>query len=438
MILPLIASLALAGPQDDYNAGVAALQAKDATTAQIALARCVSQAPERVDCLWELGWAQWLLGDWTAVVTTWERVLNLDADHPDAEKYLAEARENAAMQARVQASRADVPARIAPPRKGAALRIRAVGDVMLGTDFPKGHLPPDDGAHLLDDMGPWLQDADLTFANLEGPLCDGGKTSKCVGGGNCYAFRTPTRYGQYIADAGVDLVSVANNHTNDFGAACMSQTTATLDTLGITWSGVPGSIGYTESNGLTVALVAFHTAPTSNHLNNLPAAIALVQEANRRAHVVIVSFHGGAEGVKATHVPAGRETFYGENRGSLREFTHAVVDAGADLVLGHGPHVLRGMEVYQDRLIAYSLGNFATYGRFNLSGPLGVGVILEVELDGEGRFVGGQLLPTKQVGQGVPVFDPNDQALDLVRTLSSEDFPGTGVVVARDGSLGAQ
>ncbi len=438
MMLTLLSSLALAGPQQDYEAGVRALKAKDGTTAEAALARCVAADPERNDCRWELGWAHWLQSDFDAVVVTWEEVLRRDPDHAEAKKYLAEARDNVALQARVAQSRQDVPAEISPPSEGAALRLRAVGDVMLGTDFPAGHLPPDDGAHLLDDVAPWLEDADLTFANLEGPLCDSGKTTKCGSGGNCYAFRSPTRYGAYVRDAGVDLASVANNHANDFGAACMAETTATLDGLGITWSGVPGTIGFTRSQGLTIALVAFHTSPSSNHLNDLDGAVALVRTAAQRAHVVIVSFHGGAEGSKALHVPQGRETFYGEDRGDLRRFTHAVVDAGADVVLGHGPHVLRGMEIYRDRLIAYSLGNFATYGRFNLSGPLGIGGVLEVEVDGEGRFVAGQLLPTRQEGRGVPVIDEGAAALDLVRTLSAEDFPETGVIVAQDGSLGAR
>ncbi len=438
MIPLLLASLVHAGPQQDFEAGVAALKAKDGITAEAALARCLEVAPERIDCRWELGWAHWIQGDWEAVVTTWETVLARQPDHADAQKFLVEARSNAALHAQALASRDQAVEQLPQASDQARLRLRAVGDVMLGTDFPKGYLPPDDGAHLLDAVTPWLQDADLTFANIEGPLCDGGKTSKCGSGGNCYAFRSPTRYGTYLRDAGVDLASVANNHANDFGASCMAQTTTTLDGLGITWSGVPGSIGYTQSNGLNVALVAFHTAPSSNHLNNLETAVSLVQEASSRAHVVIVSFHGGAEGTKAQHVPQGRETFYGEDRGHLRAFTHAVIDAGADLVLGHGPHVLRGMEVYKERLVAYSLGNFATYGRFNLSGPLGVGAVLEVNLDGEGRFLGGRLLPTQQEGKGIPVIDPNDRALDLVRTLSREDFPQTGVVVARDGSLGAR
>ena len=138
---------------------------------------------------------------------------------------------------------------------------------------------------------------------------------------------------------------------------------------------------------------------------------------------------------QALHVPEGRETFYGENRGNLREFTHTVIDAGADLVLGHGPHVLRGMEVYNDRLIAYSLGNFATYGRFNLSGNLGIGAVLEVVMDDQGRFLGGKVLPTRQEGEGVPVKDTNGKAIDLVRMLSADDFPGTAVKVAQDGGL---
>jgi len=121
----------------------------------------------------------------------------------------------------------------------------------------------------------------------------------------------------------------------------------------------------------------------------------------------------------------------------LRAFTHTVIDAGADLVLGHGPHVLRGIEVYNDRLIAYSLGNFATYGRFGLTNNLAVGAVLEVTLAADGRFVGGKLLPTRQVGDGEVEKDPDHKAIDLVRLLSTEDFKATGVKVAQDGSLAA-
>ena len=172
-----------------------------------------------------------------------------------------------------------------------------------------------------------------------------------------------------------------------------------------------------ETNGLKIALIGFHTSNSAHLLNDTDTAVALVQGLAAENDLVIVSFHGGAEGAKATHVAVGPEKFYGEDRGDLRVFTHAVIDAGADLVLGHGPHVLRAMEVYKDRLIAYSMGNFSTYGRFNLSGPQGVGMVLETRLDREGRFLGGRILGTKQVGEGTPQPDPDNTAADYIRLL---------------------
>ena len=316
------------------------------------------------------------------------------------------------------------------------LRIRAVGDVMLGTDFPEGYLPPGD-ANILQGVNALLQDADVTFANLEGPLCDGGEATKCgpVATGRCYAFRTPGRYVPYLKEAGIDVVSTANNHSGDFGEACSRQTEAFLDAVGIAWSGPPGSVAFVERHGRRMALLAFHTSPRTNHLNDLPAALALLAKARKEAHWVVVSFHGGAEGAFATRVPNGREVFLNEDRGHLRLFARSMVDAGADLVLGHGPHVLRGMELWKGKLIVYSLGNFATYGRFNLSGPLGVGAVVEVVLDEAGNFVDGQVFSTQQEGKGVVVPDKQGKAFVALRELSSADFPKTGMGIGLDGRL---
>lgn len=305
----------------------------------------------------------------------------------------------------------------------AFLRLRAVGDVMLGTTVPEGKLPPDDGAHLLDGVAELLRDADLTFANMEGPLCDSGTSSKCRKGGNCFAFRTPTSYGKYLEAVGLDLASTANNHSGDFGEACRRETEKTLTAHRIAWSGAPGSIGTVDYKGKKVALIGFHTSGATNDVNDLPTAQKLVRQAKASADLVIVSFHGGAEGTQATRVKDGAEKYLGENRGDLKRFTHGVIDAGADLVLGHGPHVVRGLEVYKERLIAYSLGNFATYGRFDLSGPLGITVMLEVSLAEDGRFLRGKLISTKQEGKGVPVPDASLKGAKLVKQLSALDFP---------------
>jgi hypothetical protein len=431
-------SLPRLDPAAHLGAGRAALKQKDGPLAVAHLRACLAQAPADVDCLWELGWAHSLQGDWDAVIAEWEQVKALKPDHPDVDGRLADARNQRQLQRRLEEAGRDAPPPLpAPPPPPVSLRIRATGDVMLGTDFPAGFLPPEDGATMLAAVQDWLRDADVTFINLEGPLCDDPRPSvKCRRGGNCYAFRTPSRYVQYLVDAGVDLASTANNHSGDFGESCRRETESALDRAGIRWSGPPGSIATLETNGRRVALVAFHTSAATNDVNDHRTAEALVKAAGASHDLVIVSFHGGAEGARALNVPTGEERFYGENRGDLRTFTHLLVDAGADLVIGHGPHVLRAMEIYRDRLIAYSLGNFATYGRFNLTGAMGVGAVLEAVIDREGRFVSGRILPTRQVGEGVPEKDPYGTAVKYVRMLSAEDFPETGILVDSEGVIG--
>jgi hypothetical protein len=324
----------------------------------------------------------------------------------------------------------------APP----PITIAAVGDVMLGSSFPDetgGLLPPDDGRDLLAEVGPTLSAADVAFGNLEGPLVDEGKSEKCARSkpGRCYAFRVPTRYGKHLAGAGFDVLSLANNHAGDFGDAGRASTRRTLDALGIRYAGAPGEVARLEVRGTRIALVAFSTSGGTNDVRDLEAAARIVEEAGQGADVVVVSFHGGAEGADRQHVPAGGEEFLGEDRGDLRAFARAVIAAGADLVLGHGPHVVRGMEVVEGRLVAYSLGNFATYGGFNLSGPNGLTLVLEVRLAPDGAFLGGRIHPGRQERPGGPRLDPAGAVIPVVRRLSAEDFGAAAVRVEDDGVI---
>lgn len=426
--------------ETDYERGLAALKAKDAPAALAAFDACLAARPEDPDCLWQRGWARWLQRDWAGVVADWERLLQLVPSYPDAASQLATARGQLEIQRLAAKAREAAPkAFVSTAPDGASLRLRAVGDLMIGTAFPEGYLPPDGGASAFLGVLPLLVDADATFGNLEGPLCDTAEPSKkCrpdARPGSCYAFRTPRAYAHWYKDAGFDVLSTANNHASDFDELCRDQTEAALDELGILHSGRPGSIARWEHEGLRIALIGFHSAASAHDLTDLPTATALVRGLAAENDLVIVSFHGGAEGSKAQHVPNGPESFYGENRGDLRAFSRAVIDAGADLVLGHGPHVLRGMEGHQGRLIVYSLGNFSTYGRFNLSGPQGIGAVVEVTLARDGRFVSGRIFGTVQEGEGIPVMDAANQAADLVRVLSEQDFPGTGAKIAQDGSI---
>jgi poly-gamma-glutamate capsule biosynthesis protein CapA/YwtB (metallophosphatase superfamily) len=298
-------------------------------------------------------------------------------------------------------------------------------------------LPPDDGAHLLDEVAPILRAADVAFANLEGPLADSGTSEKCARSkpGRCYAFRVPTRYARHLADAGLDVVSVANNHAGDFGEAGRASTRAALAASGIRWAGAPGEVARLEARGRRVAVVAFSTSGGTPDVRDLPEAARIVAGARHGADLVVVSFHGGAEGADRQHVPPGREEFLGEDRGDLRAFARAVVEAGADLVIGHGPHVVRGMEVIRGRLVAYSLGNFATYGGMNLSGPNGLSLVLEVRLAPDGTFLGGRIHAARQERPGGPRLDPAGAVIPVVRRLSEEDFGASAVRVADDGTI---
>jgi hypothetical protein len=435
--LLLLLSTALAGTPADaaYDEALAAQKAGRLDTALELYRRCLELDPAHVACRWEEGWVHWSLGRYDASVRDWEEVRRLDPAHPDLDAWLGKAKALAASTPS-GAALASAPATVTPKdRPARTLRLRAVGDVMLGSDFPTPKLAPDDGAHLLEPVADWLKDADVTFANLEGPLCDAGTTDKCRPDSSaCYAFRSPTRYAPYLTAAGVDVVSTANNHAGDFGELCRRQTEAALDAQGIGWSGPPGTVATVERGGLRIAVVAFHTSSSCNWLNDHEAAATLVKKASNGHDLVVVSFHGGAEGASRTHVPDEPEQFYGEDRGHLRAFARAVIAAGADVVIGHGPHVLRGLEVVDGHLVAYSLGNFATYGRFNLSGVTGLGAVLEVTLDpATGKLVEGRILPTRQLGEGGPVPDPEGRAIAAIVQLSAEDFPDTAPIVARDG-----
>jgi poly-gamma-glutamate capsule biosynthesis protein CapA/YwtB (metallophosphatase superfamily) len=309
---------------------------------------------------------------------------------------------------------------------------------MLGSSFPEEPgLPPDDARNMLAEAAPVLAAADVAIGNLEGPMLEGGDSAKCRGSkpGRCYAFRMPVRYAERLRDAGFKAMSLANNHAGDFGAAGRESTRGALDAAGLSHSGEPGDVGRLSVRGLRLALVAFATSEATNDLRDLEAAARLVSGLTLEADLVVVSFHGGAEGASFQHVPTGPEEFYGESRGDLRAFARAMVDAGAALVFGHGPHVVRGMEVRRGRLIAYSLGNFATWGAFNLSGPNALAPVLEVRLAPDGTFRGGRIHAFRQERPGGPRTDPSGEVIRRLAELSREDFGPTAVRVADDGAL---
>ena len=423
------------------------LQAREFAAAIEQFHLCLKFHPEWNRCHWELGWAGLASLDLKLARQHWgylEREAPTFPELSDALKTLSEYEGIDRESRRLEKKAPRAPH--GPPRKQGpgAIRLIAVGDTMIGTDYPDASYLPQDPSLVLAGVKAELARADIRFANYEGTVCDGGETDKCpapVNGvaKNCYAFRTPTSFVKHLQDAGFNLLSMANNHAADFGEACRAQEEATFTTLGIPWSGRVGttaSMTIGEGKHATkVAMAAFHSAPHCNSTLELDRAAELVEELKEEHDIVIVSFHGGAEGFKALHVPKKKELFFGEDRGDVYRFAHRVIDAGASLVLGSGPHVVRAMEFYKGRLIAYSLGNFATYKRFNLGSYNGVGMMLEVTLSRRGKFQGARILPTWQKGEGIPELDPDHRATRLVRWLSHQDFPKTSPQITRGGRI---
>ncbi len=316
------------------------------------------------------------------------------------------------------------------------IKIVAVGDMMLGTDYPENHLPDDDGVSFLTHVTPLLSSADITFGNLEGVLVDGGSPGKtCSNPNACYLFRSPTRYVQHYRAAGFDVLSLANNHALDFDEEGRTSSMDAIASAGMHHSGRVDDFASIASNDLRVAFLAYAVTRKSNLMLDYELAFETVARFAHSHDIVVVSFHGGSEGMDATGIPFAEEEYYGEPRGDVVWFARGVVDAGADLVIGHGPHVVRGIERYNNRLIAYSLGNFATYYGISVAGIKGIAPILSVTLAGDGAFVSGKIVSIVQIRPAGPSIDKEQRALNLIRGLSIRDFGEPGVRFLPDGRL---
>ena len=322
-----------------------------------------------------------------------------------------------------------VPAK--PKVPPGVVAIVATGDIVMGST---PNLPPDGGRSFFSDVQTDLA-GDVVLGNLEGTLSTGGGSKCGARSTDCFAFQTPPSYARWLAQAGFTVMNLANNHAYDFGRRGLEQTIAALTGVGLEHTGRPGQVTVQTVGEIRVALVGFASYPWAASLTDIAAAKRLVRRASRLADVVVVTMHAGAEGRDHQHVTRRTERFLGENRGNVMRFSRAVVDAGADLVVGHGPHVLRGMEWHKKRLIAYSLGNFAGYKVFSMGGPLSTSAILRITLRGDGTFETGRVVPTHLVGPGLPALDPAETAHGMLRSLSRADFGSRAVEISADGIL---
>jgi len=315
------------------------------------------------------------------------------------------------------------------------ITIEAVGDIMMGSIYPVPILPPDDGNRLFESVADELINSDIAIGNLESPFCDSEIPPKKIINEHNYIFATTTNYAKNLVRAGFDVLNLANNHIGDFGEIGIKTTKLVLDRSGIKYTGFVGDIADLTIRDKRVSVVGFSTSPLTNNLLNIRKAQRIIADLKRQSAIVIVTFHGGSEGIKSLHTKDTFEYYLDEPRGNVVKFAHSVIDSGADLVLGHGPHIPRALEIYKNKLIAYSLGNFCTYGQFCLKRENGLSLILKVNLDTSGNFLTGKIIPLYQEVPGIPKPDSTGRSIKLIKDLSYYDFPLSAPNIESNGIL---
>ena len=325
------------------------------------------------------------------------------------------------------------PSKVKSPPK-VNIKIKAVGDIVPGTNYPQDRLHPQNKV-LFQSVKPLLKGADILFGNFESTLTNYPFSPKGVGGGLIVAFRTPPSYTQILKEAGFDVMSVANNHSFDFSEQGFADTIQNLEKASIKALGKKGQILIGHRKGLSIAWIGFSYFDEHNSLHNLKKAKILVQKARENADMVVISIHAGSEGTGAMNVRNQTELFFGENRGNMVMFSRTMIDNGADLILGHGPHVPRALELYKGKLIAYSLGNFMGYQTLSTDAELAYSLVLEVELNNQGDFVSGKIIPVHLNSEGIPYPDQQGRSIRLIRQLTQSDFPNTPLTIDKNGQI---
>ncbi|MEN3044126.1 MAG: CapA family protein [Candidatus Hydrothermales bacterium] len=289
-----------------------------------------------------------------------------------------------------------------------------MGDVLPG-DFLKNRVPPDSGFYLFKDVYNFLEYSDLSFANFEGTFNLDVKERR-----KDYKFLVPLSVIPGLKKSKIKAFSIANNHIYDGGESSAKKTYEILKKEGFLVSGLKGSFDTITIKGIKVGFVAFSVYDYTNSIFNKDD-LSLIGDISKNVNILVVSFHAGTEGDSAIHVKDKFEYFYGEKRGNVKEFARFAIDNGADVVYGHGPHVIRGLEIYKDRIVSYSLGNFAAYGGFNLKYPRNISFILKVKLNGNGEFLEGEIIPIILQAPGIPKYDHSKEAVFLLKRLIEED-----------------
>lgn len=312
-----------------------------------------------------------------------------------------------------------------------SITVSWVGDIIPGN--PKKDML-EDHSRLFTSVQKWITDSDIAVGNLEGNITTSGQ-SKCLlrFSDNCFAFKADHSFADALRYAGFDIMNISNNHSFDYGNKGFTETIETLLSRDIQAVGLKNEITYERVNGIDVAFVSFTPDDRLNNLLNLDAIKTLTKQASKSADVTVMIFHGGAEGSQYKNTPNTTEFYLGENRGNLVQAAHTAIDAGADVVFGSGPHVIRGMEYYEDKLIVYSTGNFAGYNTLYLDEDTSTSLGVKVTINRDGDLLQTQSQLFSLDSSGIPSPTNNIEYTHAINRVSREDFGTNAGVINNNG-----
>ena len=419
-----------------FDKGIGFLIKNKLEKAEFYLSKALEIEPQNGKIHWEMGWVFWKKQQWDKAIYYWDRTRLYYPDQKDLNSYYEIAEKYLKLEKESSVEFNSPPSIVKKNTADNNISFSAVGDIMMGSNYPDDtKLPPNNGEHIFEKVRDFLQ-GDIVFGNLEGPITDVNITKKCNQMGKCYVFRTPPRYSSLLKEAGFDILNLANNHSLDFGVEGMLDTARNLDRIGIYSFGQTGkSWIIIKKKGLNIGFIGVASSSCCLHVKEIKKITSIVKKLKKRTDILIVSVHGGAEGLSAMHVPYGDEVYLEENRGDMRKFSHAMIENGADVIFGHGPHTVRGLELYKKKLIVYSLGNFLGYLGFNTSGHLKYTYIINLELTPSGNPTMISIIPIKLTPQVVPIYDSEHRVIPLLNSLSREDFGKNAIILDKNGTI---
>lgn len=323
----------------------------------------------------------------------------------------------------------DIPSRLAPALPSVMVTIAAGGDVNFG-DSVAATLTANGLGYPFANVSHIFEEADLGFVNLECCISSGGSPVP----GKEFCFRGPADSASALVEGGIDVVSLANNHSKDYGNSAFLDTLTHLQESGVAWCGAGKnaeeaySPAVLEAKGKKVAFVAFNwvipdgwpataTNPGCATTTDTGRVASTIEEAGSEADYVVASFHWGIELATSPNE-------------AQRRLARLAVDSGADLVLGHHPHVVQGFELYNNRLIAYSLGNYV----FSPPREISSKTVTLVALLGPEGLVQAKIVPNYIRGCR-PVVLSGEPAAEWLRTVAGY-CRGLGTAMEVSGSLG--